>query len=324
MGERVQIAKDHEAVANMDRKKRFKYVLIAEGALIGLITGALVSVFRLMLSGADVLRDRLTYILDEKNQIITKLYGQKPLAFDEVYEPARKLGEALAPYVDDTRALLRRAVNEGQHVLLEVAQAALLDIDHGTYPYVPSSSTSAAGAFTGTGLAPNDLTRVIAVVKAYTTRVGEGPFPTEDFTEMGEKLRANGGEYGATTGRPRRCGWLDIPALRYSMELNGANVIALTKLDVLTGMGGIKVCTAYEKDGKRLTSWPTDIRTLSDIQPVYETLPGWNDDITNCKSFEELPANAQSYVKYIESALNVPVGLIGVGADRNQTINKGM
>ena len=272
----------------------------------------------------DVLRERLTYILEEKNQIFTKLYNQRPLAFDEVYEPARKWGEALAPYVDDTRALLRKAADEGQHILLEGAQAALLDIDHGTYPYVTSSSTSAAGAFTGTGLAPNDLTRVIAVVKAYTTRVGEGPFPTEDFGEDGEKLRANGGEFGATTGRPRRCGWLDVPALKYSMELNGANVIALTKLDVLTGMGDIKVCTAYDLNGQKLTTWPTDTRTLAEIKPVYETLPGWNDDITHCKTFEELPANAQAYVRYIEQTLGVTVGLIGVGADRNQTINRGM
>ena len=273
---------------------------------------------------ADVLRERLTYILEEKNQIFTKLYNQKPLAFDEVYEPAKKWGEAIAPYVDDTRAILRKAVDEGQHVLLEGAQAALLDIDHGTYPYVTSSSTSAAGAFTGTGLAPSDLTRVIAVVKAYTTRVGEGAFPTEDFTEAGEKLRTNGGEFGATTGRPRRCGWLDIPALKYSMELNGADVIALTKLDVLTGMGDIKVCVAYEKDGEKISSWPTDYRVLDNLKPVYETLPGWNDDITNCKTFEELPANAQSYVKYIEDTLKTPVKLIGVGADRNQTINRGM
>ena len=272
----------------------------------------------------DVLRERLTYILEEKNQIFTRLYNQKPLAFDEVYEPARKWGEALAPYVDDTRALLRKAADEGKHILLEGAQAALLDIDHGTYPYVTSSSTSAAGAFTGTGLAPNDLTRVIAVVKAYTTRVGEGPFPTEDFGADGEKLRANGGEFGATTGRPRRCGWLDMVGLKYSMELNGANVIALTKLDVLTGMGDIKVCTAYEHNGQRLTTWPTDIRTLSEITPVYETRPGWNEDITHCKTFEELPANAKSYVKYIEDTLGVPVALIGVGADRNQTINRGM
>lgn len=272
----------------------------------------------------DVLRERLTYALEEKNQIFTKLYGQTPLAFDEVYEPAKKWGEALAPYVDDTRALLRKAVDEGQHILLEGAQAALLDIDHGTYPYVTSSSTSASGAFSGTGLAPNDLTRVISVVKAYTTRVGEGPFPTEDFEEAGETLRKNGGEFGATTGRPRRCGWLDMPALKYSMELNGADVIALTKLDVLTGMDGIKVCTAYELDGKKITTWPTDTRTLSELKPVYEILPGWDDDITNCKTFEELPANAQAYVRYIEENLKTPVALIGVGADRNQTINRGM
>ena len=272
----------------------------------------------------DKLRDRLTYILDEKNQIITRLYNQKPIAFDEVYEPARKWGEALAPYVDDTRALLRKAVDEGKHILLEGAQAALLDIDHGTYPYVTSSSTSAAGAFTGTGLAPSDLTRTIAVVKAYTTRVGEGPFPTEDFGDDGEKLRQNGGEFGATTGRPRRCGWLDIPGLRYSMELNGADVIALTKLDVLTGMGDIKVCTSYELDGGKITTWPNDTRTLAEVKPVYETLPGWDDDITEAKTFEELPANAQAYVKYIEEKLSTPVALIGVGADRNQTINRGM
>ena len=272
----------------------------------------------------DVLRERLTYILDEKNQLITKLYNQKPLPFDEIYEPAKKWGEALAPYVADTRELLRRAVDDGQHILLEGAQAALLDIDHGTYPYVTSSSTSAAGGFTGTGLAPNDLTRIISVVKAYTSRVGEGPFPTEDLGEDGEKLRQKGGEFGATTGRPRRCGWLDIPALRYSMELNGANVIALTKLDVLTGMGGIKVCTSYELDGERITKWPTDTRKLAELKPNYEIWPGWNEDITWCKKFEEMPANAQSYVKYIENALNVPVVLIGVGPDRNQTINRGI
>ena len=272
----------------------------------------------------DILRERLTYILEEKNQIFTKLYNQNPIAFDEIYEPAKKWGEAMAPYVDDTRALLRKAVDEGQHVLLEGAQAALLDIDHGTYPYVTSSSTSASGAFSGTGLAPNDLTRVISVVKAYTTRVGEGPFPTEDFEEAGETLRKNGGEFGATTGRPRRCGWLDMPALKYSMELNGANVIALTKLDVLTGMGGIKVCTAYELNGEKISTWPTDTRVLSELKPIYEILPGWDDDITNCKTFEELPENAKAYVRYIEENLKTPVGLIGVGADRNQTINKGM
>ncbi len=270
-----------------------------------------------------VLRERLTYILEEKNQLFTKLYNQKPLAFDEIYEPARKWGNAIAPYVDDTRTLLRKAVDEGKHILLEGAQAALLDIDHGTYPYVTSSSTSAAGAFTGTGLSPHDLTRVISVVKAYTTRVGEGPFPTEDFEEAGETLRTNGGEFGATTGRPRRCGWLDMVALKYATELNGADVIALTKLDVLTGMGDIKVCTAYELDGNKITEWPTDTAVLNEVKPVYEKLPGWNENISDCKNFDELPANAKNYIKYIEDSLKTPVALIGTGADRTQTINRG-
>ena len=256
-----------------------------------------------------VLRERLTYILEEKNQLFTKLYNQKPLAFDEIYEPARKWGNAIAPYVDDTRTLLRKAVDEGKHILLEA--------------YVTSSSTSAAGAFTGTGLSPHDLTRVISVVKAYTTRVGEGPFPTEDFEEAGETLRTNGGEFGATTGRPRRCGWLDMVALKYATELNGADVIALTKLDVLTGMGDIKVCTAYELDGNKITEWPTDTAVLNEVKPVYEKLPGWNENISDCKNFDELPANAKNYIKYIEDSLKTPVALIGTGADRTQTINRG-
>ena len=273
---------------------------------------------------ADVLRDRLTPLLEEKNQILTRLYGEKPLPFDEVYEPARQWGKTLAPYVDDVAALLRRAVDDGQHVLLEGAQAALLDIDHGTYPYVTSSSTSAAGAFTGTGLSPHDLNRVIAVTKAYTTRVGEGPLPTEDLTEAGETLRRNGGEFGATTGRPRRCGWLDLVGLKYSMSLNGADTIALTKLDVLTGIGPIKVCVAYEYEGKRLDRFPVSTRVLEAVKPIYETLPGWSDDIAWCRTIDSLPQAAQDYVRYIEKELNVPVGLIAVGADRDQAINCGL
>lgn len=273
---------------------------------------------------ADVLRDRLTPLLEEKNQILTRLYGEKPLPFDEVYEPARQWGKTLAPYVDDVAALLRRAVDDGQHILLEGAQAALLDIDHGTYPYVTSSSTSAAGAFTGTGLSPHDLNRVIAVTKAYTTRVGEGPLPTEDLTEAGETLRRNGGEFGATTGRPRRCGWLDLVGLKYSMALNGADTIALTKLDVLTGIGPIKVCVAYEYEGKRLDRFPVSTRVLEAVKPIYETLPGWSDDIARCRTIDSLPQAAQDYVRYIEKELNVPVGLIAVGADRDQAINCGL
>ena len=273
---------------------------------------------------ADLLRERLVPLLEEKNRLLTRLYNEKPIPFDEVYEPAREWGKALAPYVGDVVRLLREAVDEGRHVLLEGAQAVLLDIDHGTYPYVTSSSTSAAGAFTGTGLAPRDLTRVIAVVKAYTTRVGEGPMPTEEPGEIGERLRNAGGEFGATTGRPRRCGWLDMVGLKYSMALNGVDVIALTKLDVLSGMPEIKVCTGYEYDGRRLEGFPASPHILDEVVPIYETLPGWQGDISGCTSFDSLPREAQGYVEYIEKGLGVPVKLIGVGQERSQTIDRGL
>lgn len=273
---------------------------------------------------ADLLRERLVPLMEEKNRLLTRLYNEKPIPFDEVYGPAREWGKALAPYVGDVVRLLRGAVDEGRHVLLEGAQAVLLDIDHGTYPYVTSSSTSAAGAFTGTGLAPRDLTRVIAVVKAYTTRVGEGPMPTEEPGEIGERLRNAGGEFGATTGRPRRCGWLDMVGLQYSMALNGVDVVALTKLDVLSGMPEIKVCTGYEYNGRRLEAFPASPHILDEVVPIYETLPGWRGDISGCTSFDSLPREARGYVEYIEKGLGVPVKLIGVGQERSQTIDRGL
>ena len=273
---------------------------------------------------ADLLRERLVPLMEEKNRLLTRLYNEKPIPFDEVYGPAREWGKALAPYVGDVVRLLREAVDEGRHVLLEGAQAVLLDIDHGTYPYVTSSSTSAAGAFTGTGLAPRDLTRVIAVVKAYTTRVGEGPMPTEEPGEIGERLRNAGGEFGATTGRPRRCGWLDMVGLKYSMALNGVDVVALTKLDVLSGMPEVKVCTGYEYNGRRLEGFPASPHILDEVVPIYETLPGWRGDISGCTSFDSLPREARGYVEYIEKGLGVPVKLIGVGQERSQTIDRGL
>lgn len=273
---------------------------------------------------ADLLRERLVPLMEEKNRLLTRLYNEKPIPFDEVYGPAREWGKALAPYVGDVVRLLRGAVDEGRHVLLEGAQAVLLDIDHGTYPYVTSSSTSAAGAFTGTGLAPRDLTRVIAVVKAYTTRVGEGPMPTEEPGEIGERLRNAGGEFGATTGRPRRCGWLDMVGLQYSMALNGVDVVALTKLDVLSGIPEIKVCTGYEYNGRRLEGFPASPHILDEVVPIYETLPGWKGDISGCTSFDSLPREARGYVEYIEKGLGVPVKLIGVGQERSQTIDRGL
>lgn len=273
---------------------------------------------------ADVLREKLIPLMEEKNHWLTRLYNEKPIPFDEVYEPAREWGKALEPYVDDVVSLLRKAVDEGRHILLEGAQAVLLDIDHGTYPYVTSSSTSAAGAFSGTGLAPRDLSRVIAVVKSYTTRVGEGPMPTEELGEIGERLREMGGEYGATTGRPRRCGWLDMVGLKYSMALNGVDTVALTKLDVLSGISQIRVCVGYERDGRRLEGFPTCSRILDEVVPVYETLPGWKENIAGCTSFESLPREAQDFVAYIEKGLGVPIKLIGVGQDRSQTIDRGL
>ncbi|MBQ7263116.1 MAG: adenylosuccinate synthase [Synergistaceae bacterium] len=272
----------------------------------------------------DVLRERLTPLLEEKDQILTRLYDERPLPFDEVYGQARSWGDILRPYVDDTFWLLRRAVDEGKHVLLEGSQAALLDIDHGTYPYVASSITSAAGAFVGTGLAPRDLGRTIAVMKAYTTRAGSGPMPTEDVEDVGEALQQKGKEFGTITGRPRRCGWLDMVGLKYSMALNGTDMIALTKLDVLSGVGPIKVCVGYEREGVRLASFPADMRTLDEVRPIYETLPGWTEDISWCRAFEELPSAAQDYVRYVERSLGIPVGLVAVGPDRDQTIDRGL
>ncbi|NLL37587.1 MAG: adenylosuccinate synthase [Fretibacterium sp.] len=272
---------------------------------------------------ADCLRESLMAALEEKNHLLTRLYGEKPIPFDEVYEPAREWGRALEPYVDSVTDLLYKALEEGKNILLEGAQGAMLDVDHGTYPYITSSSTSSAGAFTGTGMAPHALGRVLGVMKAYTTRVGEGPLPTEDQGETGEFLRERGGEFGATTGRPRRCGWLDIPALNYSMRLNGVDAIALTKLDVMTGLNKIQVCTAYERGGVRLSRYPAD-GSLRDVSPVYEALPGWEEDLSSCKTFESLPEAAQHYVNWIEKQLGVPVKLIGVGGERSQTINRGL
>ncbi|MDR3230768.1 MAG: adenylosuccinate synthase [Synergistaceae bacterium] len=272
----------------------------------------------------DRLRESLSTILEEKNRLFTKLYGETPLPLDEVYLPALEWGKAIAPYVGDPVQILQEALDEGKRVLLEGAQATLLDIDHGTYPYVTSSSTSAAGGFTGTGLPVSSVDRVIAVVKAYTTRVGEGPMPTEDKGETGEALRVRGGEFGATTGRPRRCGWLDMVGLRYAMRLNGVNAIALTKLDVLTGMKEIQVCTAYDLNGTNTDRFNGAAHILEQCRPVYETLPGWNEDISNCTTFESLPRAARDYVEYIEKNAGVPIKLIGVGADRVQTINRGL
>jgi adenylosuccinate synthase len=245
---------------------------------------------------------------------------------DEVYEPARDWGKALEPYVEDTAALLHESLDKGRRILLEGVRGTLSDIDHGTYPYVADSSTTAAGGISGTGLPMACVDRVIAVIKAYTTRVGDGPMPTEDKGEVGEHLRNKGVEFvdAAAAERPQRCGWLDMVALRYAVRLDGCSTAALMKLDVLSGMDEIKVCVAYEMNGSRIDRFPGNSSILAECRPVFESLPGWREDITNCSTFESLPGEARGYVRYIEERISVPVELISVGPDRNKTINRGL
>lgn len=272
----------------------------------------------------DVLRDKLSRTLKIKNDILTKIYGADPLDFDEIYEKALAWGRRMEPMLGDAFLEIDEAVRSGRNVLFEGAQATLLDIDHGTYPFVTSSSPCAGGACTGSGFGPSRIDRSIGVAKAYCTRVGEGPFPTEEMGEVGEELRQKGGEFGATTGRPRRCGWCDLVAVDYAVKVNGLDGLALTKLDVLDGFDEIKICTAYEIDGKIRKTFPSSCAELAKAKPVYATLPGWKCDISKCRTFDELPQAARDYVKYIEDNAEVPVVLIGVGAGREDTIRRGL
>jgi len=268
----------------------------------------------------EVLREKLEYNLDEKNMYLTKIFGEEPLPFHEMYSIALSWGKSLAPYVGDASLIIDEALREGKGVLFEGAQGTLLDVDHGTYPYVTSSSPVAAGGCVGLGVGPSMVDRVIGVVKAYCTRVGEGPFPTEDCGDDGNRLREKGAEFGATTGRPRRCGWLDLVALRYAVRVNGVSSIALTKLDVLTGLERIPVCTSYIIDEEEELHFPCALRRLEKAVPRYEYLEGWRTDIASCTTYESLPPQARRYVEYIEASTGAVVNLIGVGPGRDQTI----
>ncbi len=272
----------------------------------------------------DVLRDKLTFNLEIKNLLLSRVYGLDPIAFDEIYDKALDWGHSISPYVGDGTLEVERARESGKAILLEGAQGTLLDVDHGTYPFVTSSHPVASGGCLGSGIGPSRVDRVIGIVKAYCTRVGDGPFPTEDFGDEGQGLRDRGHEYGATTGRPRRCGWLDIVALRHAVRVNGMTHIALTKLDVLGGEKEIRVCTAYGIDGKDQAEFTTNTRKLAQAEPRYEAFPGWDEDISGCRHFEELPAAARDYVRVIEEMTGVPVVLIGVGPGREETISRGL
>ncbi len=268
----------------------------------------------------SILRQKVEAALDVKNQILVKLYNRRAIAADQVLEELLDYAGRLKAYVADTALVLNQAIDEGKVVLFEGGQGTLLDVDHGTYPFVTSSSPTAGGACTGSGVGPTKISRVIGILKAYTTRVGAGPFPTELHDEDGEALRRIGHEYGVTTGRDRRCGWFDAVIARYAARINGLTDFFLTKLDVLSGWERIPVCVAYEIDGRRVDEMPYSQTDFHHAKPVYEYLPGWQEDITGAKSLADLPRNAQSYVRALEEMSGAPISAIGVGPGRDQTI----
>jgi adenylosuccinate synthase len=273
------------------------------------------------LLNSSLLRTHINNACHEKNTIAAALFGTAPLDPKQMYEDYARAAEQIAPFVTDTEYLLNNALNAGQNIMFEGAQGALLDIDHGTYPFVTSSSSTAGGAVTGTGVGPTKIDTVIGVTKAYVTRVGEGPFPTEISDHTGELLRARGQEYGAVTGRPRRCGWLDIPLLRYSNAINGTEWLVVTKMDVMDECPEIPICTGYKIDGKLTDIIPADIRGFESIVPVYTNLKGWMTKTEGITEYDKLPKLAQDYMQFVERESGAKIGMISTGPDRVQTIN---
>ena len=268
----------------------------------------------------SILRQKVEAALTQKNQLLSKVYNRAGIKSEEIVRELLSFTERLAPMVSDTALELHQALEAGKTVLLEGGQGTLLDVDHGTYPFVTSSSPIAGGASIGSGIGPTRIDSVIGILKAYTTRVGAGPFPTELFDEWGEFLREKGFEFGTTTGRERRCGWFDAPVAKFATRINGLTDIFLTKLDVLTGIKEIPVCVAYDVDGVRMEEIPVSQSDFHHAKPIYESFPGWDEDITGAKKFEDLPKNAQDYVLALEKLSGTIISAIGVGPDRNATI----
>lgn len=267
-----------------------------------------------------VLREKLTRNIEEKNQLLSRVYGETEIDVENIVREYQEFDKKIDPYITDTSAYLNAALRKKKKILAEGAQGALLDVDHGTYPYVTSSNPTSGGACTGLGIPPTSVKSIVGIVKAYSTRVGNGPFPTELHEKNGEALRRIGHEFGATTGRPRRCGWLDMVSLHYSLMVNGINEIALTKLDVLDSFEEIKICVGYQKDGKKLKSFPTDVQSLEKVVPMYRSFHGWKEDISHIKKWKQLPKQTMKYVTMIEQLSGVKVSLVSVGARRDQTI----
>ena len=267
-----------------------------------------------------VLREKLTRNIEEKNQILSKVYGKTEIDIEQLINEYQQFDKQIDLFVTDTSAYLNNALRKKKKVLAEGAQGALLDVDHGTYPYVTSSNPTSGGACTGLGIPPTSVKSIIGIVKAYSTRVGNGPFPTEEINETGETLRKIGHEFGTTTGRPRRTGWLDMVSLKYSLMVNGITEIALTKLDVLDDFDEIKICVGYKKNGKVLTSFPTDVQTLETVEPVYKSYNGWRKKISDATKWKHFPKNTMKYVETIEKLSGVKVSVVSVGARRDQTI----
>ncbi|MDN5766001.1 MAG: adenylosuccinate synthase [Humibacillus sp.] len=269
-----------------------------------------------------ILRQKVEATLDFKNQVLVKIYNRRAIEVDEVVGELLQYADRLRPMMRDTSLELNRALDRGDTVLFEAGQATLLDVDHGTYPFVTSSNAISAGACTGSGVPPTRIDSVIAILKAYTTRVGEGPFPTELTDDSGEFLRKTGAEFGTTTGRPRRCGWLDVVIGRYATRINGVTDFVITKLDVLTGLPTVPICVAYDVDGVRHDEMPLGQSDFHHAKPIYEDLPGWWEDITACRRFEDLPQNAQAYVLRVEELIGARVSAIGVGPGRDEIIER--
>lgn len=268
----------------------------------------------------SLLRTHIQNACQEKNTIAHALFGTDPLDPETMYEEYARAAERIAPFIADTSRMLNDALRSGQSIMFEGAQGTLLDIDHGTYPFVTSSSATAGGAVIGTGVGPTKIGTVIGVTKAYVTRVGEGPFPTEIFGEACELIRARGQEYGAVTGRPRRCGWLDLPLLRYSTQINGTEWLVVTKLDVLDTLDEIPVCTGYRVNGHIMDRIPADVRGVESIKPVLTRRKGWQQPTENVRSYDELPPAAKEYLKFVESESGAKIGMISTGPDRDQSI----